>query len=869
MRSLEEGFLGSWHPGIVTRQEKLKRYVKYDNVLDDDELNVFLDEVKVSSALDGYRSSLNLYTRGVIRPPPPLVEFEGCELKFGLCVDAKYNEAWWEGVIFDYCDGLEERRVFFPDLGDELTIGIHQLRITQDWDEVSERWELRGKWVFLELIEEYQTASLVAVSIKQIWYDIRIKQDFEMIREWTLNVKYVWRDLVMKVVSDYLTFTLEEVLSRLDLPRALLKETPQLESVEPLANVDFNFEVDKANSQAIVNSGSRLSSNTNVHCAGSPNNAFGSDPGTVDIPMEKGVSSNLMDTVQNYEKYDMDPLVDGEPDMHIMADLNVSFAEKEISVQEQPVSPVQVVLPEFQKEISCHNDGEVVSGATFEKNGEHRCSTRLDWKPLMLPEVKFSPEAVKEYPLGYKSKSKTWKHCTREKVLKHLAYLGWEIEWSKRKNSNSFFYRYMSPDKQGQKVYLSLLEVCRVMQEDSNINSLLSQNDQSMKHSTVDSHLSQVVLNQSEKIQDIDIFPPIVPPPHVKAVDEPEFCPQAVVEYYSRASKMDSADKKKWILKAREHLLAEGWILTDPPPTNKKRGILYTSPQNRKFHSLYTACSFYIQESIPKWTISGMQPLNVSFINEENDDQVWGGDLSCRVSQLLPKEIELHTTNGVAASKSTRKRKRKRLMISKTSQLKCQSNGLPLRVLRSSKRVQKLSAPCLSHHKSQNVLSWLIDSNMVLPRSKVYYQAKGRHHAMAEGRISRDGIKCNCCQKVYSLVGFENHARSISTRRPAASIFLEDGRSLLYCQIQIMQDHRTRETTEEPRNDLCQGENDYICSVCHYGGELILCDQCPSSFHKMCLGLEVGQLFSLSIMQYFVLYCYYVFYYFNLVLLYQ
>nr|XP_043635253.1 uncharacterized protein LOC122606467 [Erigeron canadensis] len=33
-------------------------------------------------------------------------------------------------------------------------------------------------------------------------------------------------------------------------------------------------------------------------------------------------------------------------------------------------------------------------------------------------------------------------------------------------------------------------------------------------------------------------------------------------------------------------------------------------------------------------------------------------------------------------------------------------------------------------------------------------------------------------------------------------------------------------------------ESDYICSVCHYGGELVLCDQCPSSFHARCLGLE-------------------------------
>ncbi|ONI33421.1 hypothetical protein PRUPE_1G423000 [Prunus persica] len=33
-------------------------------------------------------------------------------------------------------------------------------------------------------------------------------------------------------------------------------------------------------------------------------------------------------------------------------------------------------------------------------------------------------------------------------------------------------------------------------------------------------------------------------------------------------------------------------------------------------------------------------------------------------------------------------------------------------------------------------------------------------------------------------------------------------------------------------------QSDDICTVCHYGGELILCDKCPSAFHTSCLGLK-------------------------------
>lgn len=747
---MEEGFLGSWHPGTVIHCGRLKRHVRYENVLDDDGLNHLVEVVSVSSALEGDISYPNCCERGLIRPLPPLIEFEKQDLKFGLCVDVNHQEAWWEGVIFDHCDGMEERSVFFPDLGDEMKIGIHQMRITQDWDEVTEKWEQRGNWVFLELIEECERESYVAVSAKQIWYDVRERKDFGMIGDWTLNVrKDLWRDVVLEVVSDYWTLTVKEVFSALNLP--------ELETVELVSNVE----------------------------------------------------------------------------------LNMTFPEKEIFEQKEPVLPVKKDLSKFQNEISCDGAGEVVSGAIICEKSEHISSTTLrsnHWKPLTLSEIDLCPDAVQQYVLAYKNMKNRalWK----EKVQKHLAYIGWKIERSESKFGVK--YRYKSPDdEQGQKnVYYSLIQLCKVMQKESRVNSFPSQNDHSITmHPTVDCHVPHVLLNPSEKIQDLDISPPIEPPSSVAVVDEHDYCPQAVVEYHNHAFDKNWADKRKWVSKAKKHLLAEGWIFDPPPPTNKRRGTTYISPQHRRFATLHAACRFCIEEIISKWNMSGMQPLNVSAINEENVKQVLRDLLFRGASQLLPKEpTTLHTTDGVAANRSTANPKRKRLRNSKASLPKHQSNGLPQRVLRSNKRVQKVSAPCLSHQKPLNVLSWLIDSNVVLPRSKVYYPAKGRP---LEGRITRDGIKCNCCRSIYSLAGFEKHATRSSTDRPSASIRLEDGRSLLDCQMQIMQDHKTRETMEKPFNDLCEGENDYICSVCHYGGELIMCDQCPSSFHTMCLGLEV------------------------------
>ncbi|GAU27692.1 hypothetical protein TSUD_126380 [Trifolium subterraneum] len=734
VRSFEDGFLGSWHPGTVIHCEKLKRYVRYENILNDDGLSNFVEVVTVSSVLDGNFGTPS--GRGVIRPLPPLVEFEKCDLKYGLCVDVNYQEAWWEGVVYDHCDGMEERSVFFPDLGDEMKVGIQQMRITQDWDEVTEKWEQRGKWLFLELIEECERESYVPVSVKQIWYDVRQKEEFSAIEEWTLNVKKdLWRNMIAEVVGDYLAITLSEVFSALNLP--------ELNLVELISNVDSN----------------------------------------------------------------------------------ATLSEKENFEQRESVLPVGKDLPRFQNEVSCNGAGEEVSVSIGFEKKEHTSSTYLNsnrWERVIFSETEYCPDAVKQYALA--SNDRPTMASLKEKVLKHLAYLGWEIDYYSKQ------YRYTPPhgDHCKKKLYYSLIEVCKVMQME-------------LLHPTGDCLVPDVPLNPLENIQNRDASSLVADeqaPPSVAAADEQAYCPQAIVEYHKHASEAKWKDKRKAISKVKTHLLAEGWTLINPPPGNRRRGVVYISPQKQRFDSLITVCNFYVEEIIPKLTISGVQPSN-------------------RSSHLLPQEPELHTIDTAAVNKSSanRKRKRKRFRNLDDSLPKCQSNESTLRVLRSNKRVREQSestlrvlrsnkrvreqsSSCMSNQKPLNVLSWLIDSNAVLPRSKVYCRAKRGQPVLPAGRITHEGIKCNCCLRIYSLVSFQFHVTGMNTTRPSARIFLDDGRSLLSCQMQIMQDHKSKEAMGKPLSVLRQGENDYICSVCHYGGELLLCDKCPSSYHNTCLGLE-------------------------------
>ncbi|KAL5977810.1 hypothetical protein ACLOJK_036833 [Asimina triloba] len=145
-------------------------------------------------------------------------------------------------------------------------------------------------------------------------------------------------------------------------------------------------------------------------------------------------------------------------------------------------------------------------------------------------------------------------------------------------------------------------------------------------------------------------------------------------------------------------------------------------------------------------------------------------------------------------------------------------------VLRSSKRAPQAFVSS-SQPRIQTIFSWLIDNEVVLPRQKVCYMHGKDRRVMAKGQITRGGIKCKCCKKVFSLTGFKLHAGS-KNNRPAAHIFLEDGRSLLECQIKLLNCEKLKglgsDTGARMKRDFHDCKTDNICSICNYGGKLVL-----------------------------------------------
>ncbi|KAL2902993.1 Increased DNA methylation 1 [Bienertia sinuspersici] len=135
------------------------------------------------------------------------------------------------------------------------------------------------------------------------------------------------------------------------------------------------------------------------------------------------------------------------------------------------------------------------------------------------------------------------------------------------------------------------------------------------------------------------------------------------------------------------------------------------------------------------------------------------------------------------------------------------------------------------------VLSWLIDMKVLRENSLLYCIKELNEKPIGRGLVTRQGVACCCCEKIIPLLKFPHH-RGVLTDRPYEKIFVVDaGVSLLTCIIEAWNRHsvpaRSGYHHVEKRVNV-NDDYDDCCAICADGGELICCENCPSTYHPDC-----------------------------------
>ncbi|KAK9735519.1 hypothetical protein RND81_04G210000 [Saponaria officinalis] len=210
VRQLEDGLKGSWHSGVVVGVTDSCRDVRYDELLCESGSSKLVESIPVTGAIEGLyqRPCVKSNYRGRIRPLPP--RSESCSLnsglKYGVCVDVLYKEAWWEGVIFDSDEASKKRLVYFPDENDVRVFKIRDIRVTLEWDEFSGKWKERGVWLLINLAREYKKDGNLFQFIRRVWSLLKVHYGYQkMISEWTCGAYCLWKEYFREVIYEITT----------------------------------------------------------------------------------------------------------------------------------------------------------------------------------------------------------------------------------------------------------------------------------------------------------------------------------------------------------------------------------------------------------------------------------------------------------------------------------------------------------------------------------------------------------------------------------------------------------------------------------------------------------------------------------------
>lgn len=152
----------------------------------------------------------------------------------------------------------------------------------------------------------------------------------------------------------------------------------------------------------------------------------------------------------------------------------------------------------------------------------------------------------------------------------------------------------------------------------------------------------------------------------------------------------------------------------------------------------------------------------------------------------------------------------------------------------------KLPLPRCFIFQRRTVLSWLAHLGSLSLGQVIQYRSRKTDIVVKDGFITSDGILCRCCDKMIYISEFKRHA-GFRLNRPCLNLFIESGKPFALCQLEAWSaEYKARKDANQNAQADEKDESDNTCGRCGYDhGELICCDNCPSTFHKECLYSQV------------------------------
>uniref|UniRef100_J3M300 PHD-type domain-containing protein n=2 Tax=Oryza brachyantha TaxID=4533 RepID=J3M300_ORYBR len=138
----------------------------------------------------------------------------------------------------------------------------------------------------------------------------------------------------------------------------------------------------------------------------------------------------------------------------------------------------------------------------------------------------------------------------------------------------------------------------------------------------------------------------------------------------------------------------------------------------------------------------------------------------------------------------------------------------------------------------KTVLCWLIATGFLTVKDVIQYRNLKSNEVVKDGHVTWEGILCNCCTKTFSISDFKAHG-GCSLPKSSLGLFLQSGRSYTLCQAEAWSaEFISRKSDGCGRKIEAMDENDDTCGFCGDGGELLCCDNCPSTYHQACLSAQ-------------------------------